>query len=950
MASSAVARGEGSIPASLVDTERRPPSNRILEKAVFTNVSKSKSLVAVPGVVHFGGFNVDQTHVLTLRLVNHSSKALRTHIIPPNTPFFTIRCNRKQRFVPGLSEDVIISFTPNEHRYYYDVIRVQVEDGENLLVPVHAYPVVGASGSSLPPRVDFGAVPLGETRTRSFPLDCTVPIDFEYRVNVLEANPCFQISPASGTIPAKGTTTLEVSYTPQRFATVSSTFELELSQLHSKPVRCTLTGSCAPGLLKDQHVMTLTSSGLPGKQATSASTSTSASTVAATSTAATPSSASSARRASTPGSRSQQPSAQASPRPPPPGSRSDSRSASRRRGGTGAAATAVGATARGVQTTPGTTFVAGLGEAVVVDGVTVPTSLKGMAAINYVMNQPPAVAADAQNALRELGGRRALREEELLVKFRQQAAGKPQLGHVEITNESRRAVLDERHGALQAYLAVRGQGPLMEQQALQRAHTTVGTALQRTQRVVTVASNSDVVTAAGDHDNHRQQQQHPDTWPALTFRANPGKDLPRQIESLSRFIKAVRTVIIQLRASRGKRRQQGLASAGTQEEITLAAAQFKPEQVVPFRFPVYEETHPIYVPEQSRQPVEAATPRIPPSSLTFLDLQAPVEHQLLGYQVGSFWDAAVCIEPEPERQLRQHPNDISDEVYQLAQKTSGKRAGSRSSTRATSRAADRGIRQKPLGMVVTEEGDGDLGQDEANADMPLPSTLQPPGWIVQPPLKPLCIYDPLPEVVAYESYLEDVETQPGHWLRPLTLDDAFPATVSRNGSIEPNSVDVCPALMTVRDCDSSASSLVLGMGPSLSNYWVPRMSNPFGALLPANTPELLEPAALVGIPADGDDDALAGLPASAQGPATASDVRSLLLGDAAFPSDMTSSPRSNNPMGPRGRLDEQECTRQLELALGEQRDMLGTQVVARYNALRAAFLGVEENQRPPTQQ
>eukprot|EP00051_Salpingoeca_urceolata_P016714 m.223819 g.223819 ORF g.223819 m.223819 type:complete len:90 (-) comp18759_c0_seq4:2800-3069(-) len=66
MASSAVARGEGSIPASLVDTERRPPSNRILEKAVFTNVSKSKSLVAVPGVVHFGGFNVDQTHVLTL--------------------------------------------------------------------------------------------------------------------------------------------------------------------------------------------------------------------------------------------------------------------------------------------------------------------------------------------------------------------------------------------------------------------------------------------------------------------------------------------------------------------------------------------------------------------------------------------------------------------------------------------------------------------------------------------------------------------------------------------------------------------------------------------------------------------------------------------------------------------------------------------------------------------
>ena len=69
------------------------------------------------------------------------------------------------------------------HRYYYDCVRLHSEK-ENLLVPIHAYPVMNEV--VFPRRIDFGVCPLSETATRTVVLRCKVPIQFEYELEVVE--------------------------------------------------------------------------------------------------------------------------------------------------------------------------------------------------------------------------------------------------------------------------------------------------------------------------------------------------------------------------------------------------------------------------------------------------------------------------------------------------------------------------------------------------------------------------------------------------------------------------------------------------------------------------------------------------------------------------------------------------------------------------------------------
>jgi len=74
------------------------------------------------------------------------------HILPPQTPFFKIRYQKKGMVPTGVSEDIYVQFTPtnqneNEplaaYRYYYDTIRIHCE-GDKILIPIHAYPVINA--------------------------------------------------------------------------------------------------------------------------------------------------------------------------------------------------------------------------------------------------------------------------------------------------------------------------------------------------------------------------------------------------------------------------------------------------------------------------------------------------------------------------------------------------------------------------------------------------------------------------------------------------------------------------------------------------------------------------------------------------------------------------------------------------------------------------------------
>lgn len=54
----------------------------------------------------------------------------------------------QERFVPGMAEEVLVDFKPKEWRYHYDCIRVLAPNDQNMLIPIHGYPVVGESSVS----------------------------------------------------------------------------------------------------------------------------------------------------------------------------------------------------------------------------------------------------------------------------------------------------------------------------------------------------------------------------------------------------------------------------------------------------------------------------------------------------------------------------------------------------------------------------------------------------------------------------------------------------------------------------------------------------------------------------------------------------------------------------------------------------------------------------------
>lgn len=58
---------------------------------------------------------------------------------------------------PGVAEDIYVQFTPNdEYKYYYDSIRIHVE-GDKILIPIHAFPVINSKKDEIfPSLIDMG--------------------------------------------------------------------------------------------------------------------------------------------------------------------------------------------------------------------------------------------------------------------------------------------------------------------------------------------------------------------------------------------------------------------------------------------------------------------------------------------------------------------------------------------------------------------------------------------------------------------------------------------------------------------------------------------------------------------------------------------------------------------------------------------------------------------------
>ncbi|XP_077978067.1 cilia- and flagella-associated protein 221-like [Glandiceps talaboti] len=222
--------------------------NHILDTKIFHKVNQNDLVQARPGVVHFSGYELGNLHKQTMRVANISSECLQMHIIPPSTAYFRVKYKKPDRLVPGMTMDIVVEFVPDEWRYYYDCIRVHCKEDENLLIPIHAYPVMNTA--DFPEIVHFPPTPVSHTSSKVIPLRCNAPIDFEFQLTYLQPHPAFTVHPLSGIVPASGEVSIAVSFSPTDFSTAHMKLQLNISQFNSKPLVCSFSGVSEPGLAR----------------------------------------------------------------------------------------------------------------------------------------------------------------------------------------------------------------------------------------------------------------------------------------------------------------------------------------------------------------------------------------------------------------------------------------------------------------------------------------------------------------------------------------------------------------------------------------------------------------------------------------------------------------------------------------------------------------------------
>ena len=154
------------IQRKMIAKTKTDKSVSIAKKHMYDTVGSNGLFCASPSVVKFAGFKTNKTHTIKLRLINNSPAPQRLHILPPQTKYFKIRCQKKGMIPTGVAEEIYIQFTPavDEYKYYYDSLRIHC-DGDKILIPIHAFPVINSSKDELFPKfIDMGkACQIGQT-------------------------------------------------------------------------------------------------------------------------------------------------------------------------------------------------------------------------------------------------------------------------------------------------------------------------------------------------------------------------------------------------------------------------------------------------------------------------------------------------------------------------------------------------------------------------------------------------------------------------------------------------------------------------------------------------------------------------------------------------------------------------------------------------------------------
>ncbi|KYK65315.1 hypothetical protein TGPRC2_278710 [Toxoplasma gondii TgCatPRC2] len=230
-------------------------------RALGGECAEFSPVVFEPECLNFSACFPNETQTKTLRLLNRTKSSVHFVILAPTDPAFHISFEKKGFLAPGMTQEIQVYFCPLEWRLYNSSLKVLCSS----VNPAHHRKKAPNSGSAdvdyccsgvglyafpqlanikLPRFLDFGHAPLGGSVHRTFELLNEHPVSFQFAIRTLIQNPDFNVAPTCGDVPAHGSLTIELTYTPTSVATTFFAFELRVADFGSKPIRVDAMGTC----------------------------------------------------------------------------------------------------------------------------------------------------------------------------------------------------------------------------------------------------------------------------------------------------------------------------------------------------------------------------------------------------------------------------------------------------------------------------------------------------------------------------------------------------------------------------------------------------------------------------------------------------------------------------------------------------------------------------------
>ena len=193
--------------------------------------------------------NKNYTYKKKALVINVSKFSQRVSILPPTTPFFKIQFSRRGLIPSGLSEKIIIYFTPLKYEYYYDYIRVYCEGEEKLVIPIHAFPVmdINKTPNYVPKFIDFNNVVVFSNEKRTIKLFNKISkaaFQFEFYSNDKVKTPEIKIEPLYGEVKPNNEVSIDIIFNPNKLGIYTANYIFRLSEFDFNPTTIVITGSC----------------------------------------------------------------------------------------------------------------------------------------------------------------------------------------------------------------------------------------------------------------------------------------------------------------------------------------------------------------------------------------------------------------------------------------------------------------------------------------------------------------------------------------------------------------------------------------------------------------------------------------------------------------------------------------------------------------------------------